>query len=51
MKKHSAAEEVGREQNRLCSFLGSRLIGFSQQYDRIERGLEGEKVRSRFEKG
>jgi hypothetical protein len=30
--------------------LGSRLIGFSQQYDRIEGGLE-EKVRSRFEKG
>lgn len=50
MEKHSAAQEVGREQNRLCSFLGSRLIGFSQQYDRIG-GLEGEKVRSRFEQG
>jgi hypothetical protein len=31
--------------------LGSRLIGFSQQYDRIEGGLDGEKVRSLFEKG
>lgn len=48
MEKHSRTQKVARQQNRLCSFLGSRLIGFSQQYDRIGGGLEGEKVKEQL---
>ena len=48
MEKHSRAQKVARQQNRLCSFLGSRLIGFSQQYDSIGGGLEGEKVKEQL---